>query len=337
MFVPVVSQEQEPLMPTTPSRARRWIKSGEATPFWKKGIFCIRLNRKPSDDETQSIAVGIDPGSKKEGFTVKSASHTYLNIQADAVTWVKRRIKRRREVRRTRRNRKTPCRQPRWNRACLRKNRIPPSTKARWQWKLRILNWLHSLFPVTMVVVEDIKAQSRKGKRRWNKAFSPLQVGKSWFYNQVNELFPTSTLKVVGGRIAHRLRRRYGLKKIKNKLSNDFHAHCIDSWTLANAVVMGNWTPENKRILLITPLQLYRRQLHVFNPSKGGKRRLYGGTRSMGFKRSSIVRHTKYGTSYVGGTSKDSISLHSISNGNRLCQNAKPQDCTFLAYNSWRQ
>ena len=64
-------------------------QSGEATPFWDRGIFSVRLNRDPSGYQVQDIAVGIDPGSKKEGLTVKSASHTYLNIQADAVTHVK--------------------------------------------------------------------------------------------------------------------------------------------------------------------------------------------------------------------------------------------------------
>jgi hypothetical protein len=68
-------------MPTTPSRAKRWIKSGKATPFWKKGVFCVRLNVEPSDTNRQPIAVGIDPGSKREAFTVKSQAHTYLNIQ----------------------------------------------------------------------------------------------------------------------------------------------------------------------------------------------------------------------------------------------------------------
>ena len=83
MFIPVVDKDQKPLMPTIPSRARRWIKTGRATPFWKKGIFCIRLNEEPSGRKTQDIAVGIDPGSKKEAFTVKSEAHTYLNIQTD--------------------------------------------------------------------------------------------------------------------------------------------------------------------------------------------------------------------------------------------------------------
>src|SRR4029077_9286344 len=137
MFVPVVDHNHKPLMPTTPARARRWIQRGEATPFWDRGIFCVRLNREPSGHQTQDIAVGIDPGSKKEGLTVKSAAHTYLNIQADATTHVKEAKADQADARRARRSRKTPCRQPRPNRA---RGDIPPSTLARWQWKLRLLN-----------------------------------------------------------------------------------------------------------------------------------------------------------------------------------------------------
>jgi len=59
---------------------------------------------------------------------------------------------------------------------------------------------------------------------------------------------------------------------------------------------------------------------------------------SQGLKRGGIVKHLKYGKCYVGGEdSKTSrISLHSLATGKRLCQNAKPNDCRFLAYNSWR-
>jgi len=135
MFVPVVDKDNKPLMPTKPSRARRWIKSGKATPFWKKGVFCVRLNVEPSGHKTQEVAVGIDPGSKKEAFTVKSEAHTYLNIQADAVTWVSSAVEVRRNMRRARRYRKTPCRKPRFNR---KRGSIAPSTLAHWQWKLRI-------------------------------------------------------------------------------------------------------------------------------------------------------------------------------------------------------
>jgi hypothetical protein len=88
-------------------------------------------------------------------------------------------------MRRGRRKRITPCRQPRFNRQ---RGGIPPSTKARWQWKLRICWWLKKIFPITDFVVEDISATTKKGKRRWNVSFSPLEVGKRWFYAELEKI-----------------------------------------------------------------------------------------------------------------------------------------------------
>ena len=127
-----------------------------------------------------------------------------------------------------------------------------------------------------------------------------------------------------------------GLKKSKNKLAETFDAHIVDSWVLANWQVGGHTSVDNKEMLLVIPLQFHRRQLHALQPAKGGIRRNYGGTRSMGFKRGSYVKHPKYNICYVGGTSKNRISLHSISDGKRLCRNAKPHDCKFLTYASFR-
>ena len=64
-------------MPTTPSRARRWIKNKEATPFFKRGIFCVRLNREPSGREYQDIAVWIDTGSNRGPEDGLFRSHAY--------------------------------------------------------------------------------------------------------------------------------------------------------------------------------------------------------------------------------------------------------------------
>jgi RRXRR protein len=228
-FVPVVDFEQRPLMPTTPARAERWIKSGKATPFFRKGIFCVRLNVEPSNRYTQPTAVGIDPGSQREGYTVKSKAHTYLNQQFHAVDWVK-----------------------------------------------------------------DAEEASTNARRA----------------------------------------RRYR----KTKLSNSFNAHCVDSWVLAYLLVGGDTSPENIVVMECKPIRIYRRQLHVFNPGKNGYRRPYGGSLSQGLKRGAIVKHPKYRKCYVGGedAKKSRISLHSLGTGKRLCQNAKPIDCKFLAYNSWR-
>jgi hypothetical protein len=327
--VPVVGKEGEPLMPTTPSRARRWIKRREATPFFKHGIFCVRLNREPSSSEKQEIAVGIDPGSKKEGFTVKSESHTYLNIQADAVQHVKWAIEVRRNMRRSRRSRKTPCRADRQNRS---RGCLSPSTKARWQWKLRVARQLLKVFPITDFVVEDIKAKTT-GQRRWDASFSPLEVGKEWFYSELRHL---GTVHLKQGWETKELRDTSGLEKSKSKLAEIFEAHCVDSWVLANWRVGGHTVPDNKTMLCISPIRLHRRQLHMLQFSKGGLRKLYGGTRSCGFKRGALAEHPKYGTVYIGGTMSGRVSLLSMVDGKRLCQNAKPSEIKIKTYNAWR-
>ena len=328
MFVPVIDKNQKPLMPTKPSRARRWIKEGKATPFWKRGIFCVRLNVEPSALNLDEIVVGIDPGSKKEGYTVKSKLHTYLNLQADAVTHVKDAVEARRNMRRGRRFRKTPCRKNKRNRLG---RGMPPSTKARWQWKLRICNWLKKLFPVTSFIVEDIKAKT-KGQRRWDMSFSPLEVGKKWFYDELSKL---GTLTTKQGYETKELRDLVGLKKSKAKMSDRFDAHCVDSWVLCNSVVGGHVLPDNEKLIKIIPLIFHRHQLHAFQPAKKGVRRPYGSTRSLGLTRGSLVKHKKHGLSYVGGTYKGRISLHGF-DGVRLTQSAKVTDCKFLTYNTWR-
>ena len=329
MFVPVVDQNQKTLMPTTPSRARRWVKSGKATPFWQKGVFCVRLNVEPSDRKVQPIAVGIDPGSKKEGWTVKSQAHTYLNIQADAVTWVKDHIAQRRQMRRTRRYRKIPCRQPRANRA---RGGIPPSTKARWQWKLRLASWLSKLFPITVFVVEDIKAKTT-GKRRWDASSSPLEVGKQWFYQQLSKLGQVLTRS---GWETKQMRDALGLKKVGKKTAEVFEAHWVDAWVLANSVVGGHLQPDNKQLLFIITLRLHRRQLHRLQPGKQGKRLPYGGTLSLGLKKGSLVKRPKYGITFLGGSSKGKLSLHCLADGRRLTQNGKKEDVKLLTCCSWR-
>jgi RRXRR protein len=329
MFVPVVDSENNPLMPTTPSRARRWIRERKATFFWKRGVFCVRLNREPSDRKTQPIAVGVDPGSKREGLTVKSAAHTFLNIMADAVTWVSEAVTTRREMRRGRRFRKTPCRQNRMNRA---RGGIPPSTKARWQWKLRLCKWLCRMFPVTAFVVEDIKAAT-KGKRKWDVMFSPLEVGKQYFYSELGKI---ATVELKQGWETKDMRDEAGLKKTSRKLAEVFNAHCVDSFVLARSSVGGSATPDNAALLRVIPLRFHRRQLHRLQPEAGGIRKPYGGTRSQGFKRGSIVSHARHGLTYIGGTIKKNVSLHSLESGTRLTQSAKPSDCRFRCFNSWR-
>jgi hypothetical protein len=331
MFVPVVDHQGKPLMPTTPARARRWIRSGKATHFWNGGLFCVRLNIEPSAREWQPIAMGIDPGAKKEGIVVASAVHTYVNIQADARMGVKEAEQDSTRMRRTRRGRKTPCRKPRQNRH-QGKKKLPPSTRARWHWKLRLATFLCQLFPVSILVVEDIKARTR-GKKKWDQSFSPLEVGKHWFYEELSKLAPVQTRQ---GYETKALREQLGLKKTGKKLAEVWEAHCGDAWVLAFSAVGGRKAPDTRRLVCITPFTWHHRQLHRFQPEKGGKRKPYGGTVSLGMKRGILVKHPRWGKAYVGGTMDGKLSLHHQETGKRLTQSAKVSDCHLIRLLRWR-
>ena len=327
MFVPVKTKDGEHLMPTHASRARKLVKRGEATPYFDNGIYCIRLNKEPSERQTQEIAVGVDPGSKKEGFTVKSESHTYLNVQADAHNKVHQKVEKRRELRRGRRSRKCPNRKNRTHRL-TNKERIPAGTRARWEWKLRVLDWLSKLYPITHVCVEDIKARTIERARKWNTSFSPLEVGKQWFYSEIQKRWELLTLQ---GWETKEIRNRLGLKKSSDKLSEQFDTHCVDSWCLAYHTIGGESIPDNTDIFCISAIPIRRRELHRQNPQKGGKRSRYGGTvLGDGLVKNTLVRHIKYGLTRLSGVNaKGLFSLYDM-HGKRLTTGAKRTDFQVL-------
>ena len=73
LYVPVVSKTGRPLMPCHPARARELVRKGKAVRRFNRGLFYIQLTGR-EDGDKQPIAVGIDPGSKKE-VTVPSVGY----------------------------------------------------------------------------------------------------------------------------------------------------------------------------------------------------------------------------------------------------------------------
>lgn len=287
----------------------------------------MRLNIDPSDRYFQEIVVGVDPGSKKEGFTVKSESHTYLNVQADAHSKVGKKVEKRRELRRSRRSRKCPNRKNRPNRLANRE-RIPAGTRARWDWKLRILDWLSKLYPITHVCVEDIKARTKQYQKKWNQSFSPLEVGKQWFYTEIRKRWQLRTLQ---GWETKEIRDKLGLKKSSKKLSETFDAHCVDSWCLAYHTVGGNSKPDNTEIFCIAPIPVKRRCLHREKESKGRKRNRYGGTQCLHTVKNTLVKHVKHGLLRVSGyDTKGGLNLSKINSSKRIVRDAKENEYTLL-------
>lgn len=333
-WVPVVSSTGIPLMPCRPVRARKLVQRGRAIKRWKNRLFYIQTLDLETG-VTQPTAIGIDPGSKMEGYTVKAAHRTFLNLQSHARDGkaIQKTIEGRANARRARRNRNTPCRPPRFDNR-TRRGWIPPSTLARWQLKLNLLRWLAQLYPITTVIIEDVKAITKEGKKRWNNSFSPVQAGKNWLYTRIES--DGFQLLKVEGRTTHILRQQLGLFKTPQKLSTGFSAHCVDSWVLANSVVGNHFTPDLTEVLVLNPLTFTRRQLHRFNPSKGGIRSRYGGTRSLHLKKGTLVHHPKHGRCLVGGSNgTNQVSLHTTIGYTRITQKAKPEDLTAVSYSPW--
>jgi hypothetical protein len=320
-------------MPTSPVRARLLLKQKKAKPYWNKlGIFCIILQKEVEPDN-QQIAVGIDPGSSFEGWSVVGTKKTILNGMSEAPTHIKKAVEVRKNMRRARRHRNLWRHEARFNNRLRDKSSLPPSTLARWNAKLRILKQLIKILPVTDVVVEDVCAETKKGCKRWNSCFSPIEQGKQWLYSQIKELGLKLHLKK--GYETKDLRDKFGLKKTSSKSKQTFSSHAVDAWVMA-ASVTGALKPTWSGLIYWTPIRLHRRQLHAFQPSKDGVRRPYGGTRSMGLTRGTLVRSIKYGLSYVGGTLRERVSLHSIATGKRLTQSSEPSDLETLTTIHWR-
>ncbi len=337
MRIPVVDTRGVALMPCTPAKARHLFKSGKAKPKRNKlGLFYVQLYYEQEPDN-QQLVIGVDPGSKFEGLSVVGTEETVLNVMVETPDHVKDAVETRRTMRRARRYRK--WRRPkRFDNRLKRKQRIPPSTRSRWEAKARIVAQLGKVLPLTDVVIEDVQAVTRQGKGgKWNAAFSPVQVGKEHLYGLLGAMGLTVHLRE--GWQTKELRERYGLGKTHSKSQQVFESHTVDAWVMA-ASVSGAEQPTCTRLWYMVPVVLHRRQLHRLQAAKGGERKPYGSTRSLGLKRGTAVRHATYGLCTVGGfdRKKQTVSLHAYRTNKRLTQGAKVEACrvlTWVAFRSW--
>lgn len=330
MRVPVQNPDNSPLMPTKPSRARRWVTEGKATEHWSDlGIYYVRLVSSPSGRETQPIAAGIDPGKNFSGVGIQSSKFTLwmAHLQLPFKT-VKERMSQRAMMRRGRRgrriNRKLPYkgrahRQSRFDNR--RQNKLPPSIRANRELELRVIKELAVIYPISDIAYEIVKARGDKG-------FSPVMVGQKW---QLENLLTYGKVHQVEGWKTANIRRELGLIKQKSSKGDAIPAtHAVDGVALAcstfihygiiNRCKMG-WKGE----VIVTPAPfavirrppVSRRQLHLMIPSSRGVRRKYGGTVTRhGFRKGDLVRATQGKKTYCGWVSGDTEKQVSVSDVN---------------------
>ncbi len=343
--VPVISSNNQPLMPTKPSRARRWISEGKAIGIFSDlGIFYIQLVESPSGNQTQPIAVGIDPGKLFSGIGVQSSLFTLWTAHLELpFKRVRERMDNRRLMRRGRRgrriNRQLPFdlrahRQKRFSNR--KKSKLAPSIKANRQLEIRVVSELSKIYPITDIYFEYVKADvdltSGRKRAKSGKSFSAVMVGQKWAIEQLSKL---ATVHTRFGWQTSNLRKYLGLEKSKNKATKSPESHANDGIALACFQFLdylpfqtassyghewrGKVSVTSAPFAVIKRPPVSRRQLHLMVPYKGGLRRKYGGTiTTVGLRKGDLVNSPK-GIGYVSGQTKNQISV-SDANWKRLGQ-----------------
>src|SRR5512135_3509714 len=153
----VLDPHGNPLTPTTPAKARKLLQGGVAEKVWSKfGTFGIRMLVE-TRHETPRVALGVDHGTKFEGYSVVVDRENALNVKLDLPDKkeILKKVEERRTLRRARRFRKCrrrPCRSD--NRS--RKDFLAPSQKVLVDSRLKVLDALCRTYPINVAGVEDV-------------------------------------------------------------------------------------------------------------------------------------------------------------------------------------
>jgi 5-methylcytosine-specific restriction endonuclease McrA len=161
----VIDRNKAPLMPCHPARARQILREGKAAVF-RRYPFTIILKEREGGD-TQPVQVKIDPGSKTTGIAVVgdfkrgkrviwAAELTHRGQQ------IRNTLLSRRQLRRSRRSRKTRYRQARFLNRRRPQGWLAPSLKSRihniWTWLKR----LNKFTPMTHLAMELTRFDTQK-------------------------------------------------------------------------------------------------------------------------------------------------------------------------------
>lgn len=152
----VLDTNKQPLDPVHPGHARLLLKQGQAA-VYRRYPFTLIFKRAVELPTLHPLRVKLDPGSLVTGIAL-------VNETSGEVVWaaelthhgeqIKRALDTRRALRRSRRQRKTRYRQPRFQNRKTRKGMLPPSLESR---VCNVLTWVRRLMrlcPVTAISQE---------------------------------------------------------------------------------------------------------------------------------------------------------------------------------------
>ena len=162
-MVYVLSQNGQPLMPTeNHAKVRVLLKHGKAKVV-KKCPFTIQLQYE-STTHTQEVNLGIDAGSKTIG--VSATTETKVLYEAEVVLRndIVELLSGRQSLRRSRRNRKTRYRKPRFDNRKRPDGWLAPSIRQKIETHVIVVANVMKILPVTKIIVETASFDIQKIK-----------------------------------------------------------------------------------------------------------------------------------------------------------------------------
>jgi len=282
----VLSKEGKALTPTTPSKARKLLEGGQAKKCWSKfGTFGIQMLVEVRE-KTPDTALGVDTGTKFEGYSVVVGDENNLNVKLDLPDKkaIVRKMEERKHLRRARRHRNCRRRPARFNNR-NRKGFIAPSQLVVVGSRLTIIKEFFKLYPINLVAFEDVKFNH--AKYRWGANFSTMEIGKT----RIKDYFKSQGVKVFEyeGFETEKLRKQYGYRKTSIKSADKFTAHCSDSLAIAVAVTTGKRIEPGPFLVVDDTYRCKRRKLHDTQPAKGNVRAFYAKGTVFGLRKGLII------------------------------------------------
>ena len=150
----VINKHGRSLMPCSPAKARHLLNNGKAK-VKKRTPFIIQLIYD-SSGYTQEVILGVDAGSKTIGMSASTKKEELFAANVTPRNDVVDLLSTRREFRRTRRNRKTRYRKPRFDNRVRSKHRgwLAPSVEVKIQEHITVIKKVCRILPVSKVIIE---------------------------------------------------------------------------------------------------------------------------------------------------------------------------------------
>lgn len=152
-MVYVISQNGQPLMPTENHVKVRILLKNKKAKVIKRCPFTIQLTYD-STNYTQNITLGVDSGSKHIGLSATTKNKVLFESDVELRNDIVNLLSTRRQNRRTRRNRKTRYRKPRFNNRRRKEGWLAPSVQNKVDSHLTVIRKVHEILPITKVIVE---------------------------------------------------------------------------------------------------------------------------------------------------------------------------------------